>query len=868
MAEEDERHEKDCLCAICSEYDMTQFDALPAPVPLTLEELQAELVQRGLVIVEAARKREVIRAKWEDRYPLLDDTVADTPPTDCENCPLLFKPGPVLWDGPKGADFALVAEAPGRNEAEDGVPMVGPSGYLADRIMERVGTDRSRVYVTNTVLCRSLDEHQNDAPPPPEAINACNQRLMTELRSANPKVIVTTGNTPTHTLLKTEEKITAIAGTAEWLPSLGKPVIPTFHTAYALRGGGESAMANIQGSFKRAVMMANGKLDLPPIERKPVEFEYCDQPHKAHYYLRKLWEHPGTYALDTETAHADDPTYELLTVQISNGTETWVFEHEAINRWPSNRLLMKALLRSDEHRWVLHNASFDNKYLSHHYRATPKHLEDSMALALCLTERGQDVGLKILSRQWLNAPHYEAELAKYGTPSAKNPMTKIPRDILTKYGAADAKYTANLYPILEGLVKEEGNRSLYEKVLRPCQEAFADMEYKGVLLNEERRQAIGEQMVPHIDRLKEEIQEHAANAGFKGDFNPNSVPNKQKLLYDLMGYPLIGAKKPTGKEFYEQAWPRAPISKLLSQHAHFSKLNGTYINGLAKHVWPDGRIHPSFRLFGTVTGRISCAEPNLQNIPNEFDLYGDTIKMRTMFEAAPGFQFFEADFSILEVYMGYHYSHDPLMWADLNSGDFHTRVAAHCFGIPEDQVTKTIRNKAKRITYGIMYGITADGLSDIIPNTTKLLAQQHLERWFARYTTYAEWWQEQRDTARDTGRLKTPTGRIRRWNLIKDRVQLEDLYKQAVNFPNQSLAGDQCLMSLVEVNEVFKKESLGYIELTVHDSIEGEMYEDKIDRAVEVIREIMPRPKFETVIPEFPIEIEVGQNWGALVEVT
>ena len=768
---------------------------------------------------------------------------------------------------PKGADFALVAEAPGRNEADDGVPMVGPSGYLADRIMERVGTERARVYVTNTVLCRSMDEHQNDAPPPNEAINACNQRLMTELRSADPKVIVTTGNTPTHTLLKTENKITSIAGTAEWLPSLSKPVIPTFHTAYALRGGGESAMANIQGSFKRAVMMAKGELNPPEAERQPVEFKYSTQPHQAHYYLRKIWESCGTWSLDTETAYADDPNYELLTVQISNGTDTYVFEHSAIAKWPSNKLLMRALLFSDDHRWVIHNASFDNKYLKHHYNATPRHLEDSMALALCLTERGQDVGLKILSRQWLNAPHYEAELERYGKPSAKNPMTNIPRDVLTKYGAEDAKYTANLYPILESLVEEEGNRSLYENVLRPCQKAFADMEYKGVKLNEERRQALEDQMVPHIDRLKQEIQEHAAKSGFEGGFNPNSVPDKQKLLYDLMGYPLIGGVKPTGKEFYEQAWPRAPISKLLQQHARLSKMHGTYIKGLAKHVWPDGRIHPSFRLFGTVTGRISCAEPNLQNIPQPFDLYGDTISMRTMFEADPGFIFFEADFSILEVYMGYHYSGDPLMWADLNSGDFHTRVAAHCFGIPESEVTKTIRNKAKRITYGIMYGITADGLSDIIPNTTRLLAQQHLDRWFARYIVYADWWEDQRNTARDTGRLTTPTGRIRRWNLIKDRAHLEDLYKQAVNFPNQSLAGDQCLMSLVEVNDVFKEEDLGFVELTVHDSIEGEIYEDKLDRALEVIREIMPRPKFETAIPEFPIEIEIGQNWGQLAEV-
>ena len=867
-----ETHEKDCQCAECSEYDMTGWQGYlekvkASLVPLTDEELQAQLEERGRIMQEAARKREVIRAKWEERYPWLDDEATDVPPTDCESCPLLFSPGPVCWDGPEDADFALVAEAPGRNEAEDGVPMVGPSGYLADRIMERVGTSRDRVYVTNTVLCRSLDARGGDAPPPTEAINACNRRLMSELVAANPKVIVSTGNTPTRTLMKTETNITSVAGTAEWLPSLSRPIIPTFHTAYALRGGGESAMANIQGSFKRAVMMARDELAPPEAQRTPVEFKYAVEPYQARYWLRRIWERPGVWSLDTETEYADDPDYGLLTVQISNGTDTYVFEHSAIARWRSNVGLMRALLLSDEHRWVIHNASFDNKYLHHHYGATPKHLEDSMALALCLTERGQDVGLKILSRQWLNAPHYEAELDKYGKPSAKNPMSKIPRPVLTKYGAEDAKYTANLYPILEGLVEEEGNRQLYTDILRPCQETFADMEYRGVRLNEERRQAIEDQMQPHVDRLREEIQDHATSKGFQGTFNPNSVPDKQKLLYDLMGYPTIGGGKPTGKEFYEQEWPRAPISKLLSQHAKLSKMMGTYVKGLSKHVWPDGRIHPSFRLFGTVTGRISCAEPNLQNIPNMFELYGDPIKMRTMFEAAPGFVFFEADFSILEVYTGYHYSHDPLMWHDLTSGDFHTRVAATCFGIPEEKVTKTIRNKAKRITYGIMYGITADGLSDIMPNTTKLYAQQHLDRWFARYSMYHEWWKEQRDTARDTGRLMTPTGRIRRWNLIKDRSALEDLYKQAVNFPNQSLAGDQCLMSLVELNQRFKEHRLGFIELTVHDSIEGEIYEDKLDQALEIIREVMPRPKFETVIPEFPIEIEIGQNWGELVEV-
>ena len=104
MAEDEEkveRHEKDCTCAECSEYDMTR-PVLSALVPPTPEELAAELERRGRINQEAARKREVIRAKWEERYPWLDDTVADVPPTDCDNCPLLFMPGPVLWDGPQG----------------------------------------------------------------------------------------------------------------------------------------------------------------------------------------------------------------------------------------------------------------------------------------------------------------------------------------------------------------------------------------------------------------------------------------------------------------------------------------------------------------------------------------------------------------------------------------------------------------------------------------------------------------------------------------------------------------------------------------------------------------------------------------------
>ena len=807
---------------------------------------------------KVAAKRAAIVAHWQRR-----PTEAPAPMTDCAACPLLDAPGPVCWSGPHQAPFAFIAEAPGRNEVDDGVPMVGPSGQLADAMLRRVGSKRSDIYVTNTVLCRPLDKRGADAPPTPEAIAACRPRLLAELRDAAPRVLVTTGNTSTRALLDTTATITSLAGCTEWQPTLKRPLMPTFHPAYVLRGGGDSALNNIESTFKRALMMANGQLEMPDGTHEPVPYTMPTTLEATVDALYTIWSRPGVWALDTETAYAGDPTYELLTVQVSDGTDTWVFPQSLLGQLEPTALMLD-LMHSPHHQWVIHNASFDNKYLAERFGATPHNLEDTMALALCLTERGQDVGLKLLSRQWLSAPYYEAELEAWGRIGPDRPMSRIPLDVLARYGAADARYTARLWPLLEQQVEAEGNRQLYERVLKPAQATFADMERRGVLVDRARLDHIGAQLRPLIETTREALQEFARDHGFEGEFNPNSVPQKKRLLYDLLGYRAVRGARPTGKEFYELEYPNAPISRLLARHAKLVKINSVYIEGLARHIWPDGRIHPSFRLFGTVTGRLSCAEPNLQQVAKVIDLDDERIWLRSMFVAAPGTVFFEADYSILEVYMAYHYSGDRAMWDDLTSGDFHRRVASHVFRRPEDQIDKLMRDKAKRVTYGIMYGIGAQGLADIMPSTTVSLARQHLERWFEQYSTYHEWWLAARDNAVETGRLTTPTGRVRRWPLIRDRAQREEVYKQAVNFPNQSLAGDQCLLSLIELNAEFKRRRLGHITLTVHDSIEGEIYEDRLDEALEVIRELMPRPKFETAIPTFPIEIELGPNWGQL----
>ena len=788
---------------------------------------------------------------------------------DCDNCPLQKRRGPVFGDGNFDADFAIVAEAPATNEVVEGRPMVGPSGQMSDDILTQVGSDRSNVYVTNTVLCRSNNAYGKEEPPPPKAIKCCSLRLTEELRMLHTDVVVAAGATATKSLMRKSGRMADVVGSTVWNDTLQKWIIPTYHTAHVLHGNAAGAV-DIADAYRRAHDYAQGRTTFTNDPKIP--YTYCTTTSEVGRALRQIERKlttPYKFALDTETEYAGDPTYTLLLVQISDGVDTWVLEQEAL---APHRDWFARILADPNGTWIFHNAAFDFQYLHHNYGITPPNFEDTMALALCLTEKGEQVGLKKLSHRYLNAPTYETAFNSYPEPSAKNPVSNIPRKDLVPYAAYDAYYTYHLLEVMLEMVDEEGNYALYEDVLRNAQRTFSELGYTGVLVDREQLDDARAEWIPKLDAIRAELEHFAEGYDFDArtvvkkpksiKFNPNSPVQVKHLLYDLMKYKkvFLDRKVTTGEKFYE-ANPDAPVTLKLKEHSRISKMISTYIDGVVDDIQFDGRVHPSYKLFGAVTGRISCSDPPIQTIPTDLKLGTSFPSLRKMYIAIGDHYFVEVDYTTLEVYIAYHYSHDVAMGAALATGDFHTKAASLMYEIALEIVTRAQRQDSKELTYGVMYRLQAKALMEKLGGTLQD-NQTFIDNWFAGFPEYFAWWTNQQIQALETREMRTATGRVRRWEFI-DESNEDHVRNQAVNFPIQSLANDLCLMSLNSISKALPHD-YGRAITTVHDSIEFEIKKQHLDRALDIIVPLMTTPQFETPVDMFPVEVKIGQNWSEL----
>ena len=804
----------------------------------------------------------------------------------CSECPLQTNgAGPVFGHGPTDAatlQFVVVAEAPGKVEVNVGMPMQGPSGLLSDEILKEVGTDRSKVYVTNTTLCRPHDpkDPDKDERPGPDAIRACSTRLKAELAGLNTPIIVSTGNVATQSLAETKNKISSLLGATMWSDTHNKFIIPTYHPSYVLRGN-TSAAPDIIDAYKRAKQFGSKEVPLPEKNLK-ITWSYVTSAamvSKALDQIEKELEKPVTFGLDTETQYAGDPNFELIMVQVSTLDRTWVLEAEPLLTEP-NRSRFARLIEHENGTWVLHNLSFDFQYLQHNFDTVPKRTHDTMALALCLTEKANQVGLKSLSRKYLNAPFYEEELSRYPKPSALHPWGSVPRNILVPYAAKDARYTVQLLPVLENLVEREGNRHLYDRILLPTQKAFADMEYYGVLVDGDELDRTKEEWEPIVAQKLKDCQEYAKGLGFDAkkikdtykvsELNPNSVPHKKHLFYEILRKRKVYNLKPnkdgertlnTGELYYE-ANPTHKSTALFQGYSKVTKMVSTYVTGVEDDIEPDGRIRTNFKLFGAVTGRISSSDPPIQTVP------GDKVQkeaglpsLRAFYTVPDDCWLIEADYNSLEMWIAYHYTHDEAILTALRTADFHKTKASQMFVVPFEQVTELQRHRSKTVTYGVMYGMTPQYLSNELKISVKQ-AEIFIKKWMEGFPIFSLWYSNQQQLAITTGESRTQTGRVRRWEVTSPSINKE-IKKQSVNFPIQSLANDLCLMSLCELNTLFKNNGMGRVLFTVHDSIVLEIKKQHLAEAVKIIHDVMTRPKFDSILSYHPIGVNYGSCWSS-----
>ena len=431
---------------------------------------------------------------------------------------------------------------------------------------------------------------------------------------------------------------------------------------------------------------------------------------------------------------------------------------------------------------------------------------------------------------------------------------KLPDDSKACYEAYTGWKAA---PILQEQLKENNMWKLFVDVEMPLVETLYDMEQCGVRVEADELKAYGEKLGVRIHELEQEIYEEAGEI-----FNINSPKQLGVILFEKMG--LQGGRKTktgysTAADVLEKLAPEYPIVAKILEYRQMTKLKSTYADGLAGFIQADGRIHGKFHQTITATGRLSSAEPNLQNIPVRMEL-GRLI--RKVFIPEDGFVFVDADYSQIELRILAHCSGDDMLInAYRQAQDIHRITASQVFHVPFDEVTDLQRRNAKAVNFGIVYGISSFGLSQDLSISRKEAAE-YIEQYFLTYPGIKTFLDNTVASAREHGYVETLFGRRRPMPELKSSNYMQRSFGErvAMNAPIQGTAADIIKVAMIGVSRRLKEKQMkSRLVLQVHDELLIETYIPELEQVEEILKEEMERAA-DLKVPLL-VDMHTGNNW-------
>ena len=425
------------------------------------------------------------------------------------------------------------------------------------------------------------------------------------------------------------------------------------------------------------------------------------------------------------------------------------------------------------------------------------------------------------------------------------------------YVSSEALIAARAVPLLNQKMMDIGAEKLYRTIELPLVFTLSDMEKVGMAMDRDALLSYGQELRVTIDELEKRIYEEAGE-----EFNINSPKQLGDILFGKMG--LEGGKKTktgysTAADVLEKLAPEYPVVDDILTYRKYTKLNSTYVEGLSQAVSSDGRVHSTFQQKVTATGRISSTEPNLQNIPIRMEL---GKKIRKVFYPADGCVFLDADYSQIELRVLAHLSGDEnLINAYLEGQDIHRSTAARVFHTPFEEVTDHQRSNAKAVNFGIVYGISAFGLSQNL-NISRAEAQEYIDSYYEAYPDLKTYLDGLVDRAREKGYAETMFGRRRPIPELKSSNFMTRQFGErvAMNSPIQGTAADIIKIAMVRVHDRLAKEGLeSKLVLQVHDELLIEAKQDELETVKKLLREEM-EGAVKMRVP-LSIDMEEGSNW-------
>lgn len=417
-----------------------------------------------------------------------------------------------------------------------------------------------------------------------------------------------------------------------------------------------------------------------------------------------------------------------------------------------------------------------------------------------------------------------------------------------------------LYQPLKDKLETTYSIDLYENIELPLLEVLAAMENVGISVNRVGIEEMSESLAVRIENLLKEIY---ALAGI--EFNVNSTKQLGEILFERLQLPATKKTKrgySTDAEVLEKLVNEHPIISRLLEYRTLSKLKSTYLDGLAILINEEsGRIHTSFNQMVTATGRLSSSEPNLQNIPVRTEA---GKRIRELFIPGDGYQYLmSADYSQIELRVLAHMSEDKnFVEAFTHGQDIHARTASEVFGVPMDEVSGELRNRAKAVNFGIVYGISDYGLSRDL-NVSRKEAGEYIASYFDKCTGIKAFIDQVVADARQNGYVTTLFGRRRYLPDINSSNYNQRSFAErtAMNTPIQGTAADIIKKAMIDVYRALKKRNLrSRILLQVHDELVLEVVEEEFEMVSQILKQAMQ----QTVLLNIPltIDINIGDNWA------
>jgi len=569
------------------------------------------------------------------------------------------------------------------------------------------------------------------------------------------------------------------------------------------------------------------------------------------------------FALDLETTGLDPMKAQIVGIAVSPCPYVGYYipvAHDALGapkQLPLDDVLdaLRPLIEEDRPGILGQNLKYDVAVLAR-YGIRPRGIRfDTMIASHLAHPDERRHNLERIAESYLGhrMTTYEEVAGKDGS------FASVPVDVATEYSAEDAEIVQRLHGPLARALDEVGARSLFDDVEIPLVSVLARMERNGVLVDPRILAEQGDELRKELLIVESDLEDLAG-----GPFNPNSPKQVAEVLFERLRLPVIDRTKTgpsTSARVLSELAVHHPLPGKLMVHRELKKLLTTYIDQLPKAVNEEtGRIHTSFHQTATATGRLSSSDPNLQNIPTRTEVGG---RIRRAFIAPTGSVLVSADYSQIELRLLAHFSEDEYLIDAFASGaDLHRLTASYVFGVSEDSVTEGQRTAAKRINFGILYGISPYGLARDL-GTTQSEAKRFIDRFFGAYPESKKAIDRMVEQATERGYAETILGRRRPLpNLKSSNVARRNFDRRnAVNTPIQGSAADLIKLAMLRVDRAIEAGVLpAKMLLQIHDElifeVPGDVYDDAIPTIVESMVDVLPL--------RIPLEVKtaVGSDWS------